>query len=148
MDDPYADFIAEVSAGGFTPAPAGEWNAEQIAAHVARNHEELIRTTEAVLSGEQATFDNREPTDAGELDRYVLAYRGLRGLADRIAETVVTLRELSSRLAECGPVTVPVHIKDGERVVVDEPLPWRDVLAMDESAHVRGHLAQLRARRG
>jgi hypothetical protein len=43
---------------------------------------------------------------------------------------------------------VPVHIKDGQRVVVDEPLPWRDVLAMDESAHVRRHLAQLRARRG
>jgi hypothetical protein len=148
MDDVYADFITEVLAGGFTVPPAGGWSAEQIAAHVARNHEELIRTTEAVLSGEEdASYDNRDAIDLRELDRYVVAYHGLRGLADRLAETVVTLRELSGRLAEREPVPVPVRIQDGGRVVVDQPLPWADVLETDENVHVRRHLDQLRSLR-
>jgi hypothetical protein len=147
MDDLYADFIAEVLTGGFAPAPAGQWSAEQIAAHIARNQEELIRVTETVLSGDEAGYDNRVATDIAELDRYVLAYRGLRGLADRLAETVVTLRELANRLAERDPITVPVRIQDGDRVVVDQPLAWADVLATDETGHVHRHLDQLRALR-
>jgi hypothetical protein len=147
MDDPYADFITEVLAGGFGPPPDGGWSAEQIAAHVALNHEGLIRVTEAILSGEPVGYDNREATDPRDLDRYVAAYRGLRGLADRIAATVVTLRELAGRLAERGSVSVPVRIQDGDRVLVDETLPWADVLATDEAVHVRRHLDQLRALR-
>ena len=147
MDDVYADFITEVLAGGFQPPPPGQWSAEQVAAHVARNHEALIRTTEAVLSGDEPSYDNREATDPRELDRYVLAYHGLRGLADRLAETAVTLRELAGRLAERDPVIVPVRIQDGDRVVVDEPLPWSAILATDERAHVPRHLDQLRSLR-
>lgn len=146
-DDVYADFIAEALAGGFAAPTAGSWSAEQIAAHVARNHEELIQTTETILAGDEAAYDNRVATDAATLDRYVLAYRGLRGLADRIAETAVTLRELAARLDEHGSVTVPVRIQDGDRVVVDEPTPWGEVLKVDEAVHVRRHLEQLRALR-
>src|SRR6266545_4604205 len=43
--DAYADFIDEVSAGGFRAPDGGGWTAEQIAAQVARNHEELIAVT-------------------------------------------------------------------------------------------------------
>ncbi len=157
-DDVYADFIAEVLTGGFAPPPAtgssrvsrcgaGQWSAERIAAHVARNHEELIRTSESILSGEEASFDNAEAVDERGLDRYVLTYRGLRGIADRLAQTVVVLRELAARLDERGSVTVPVRIRDGDRVVVDEPLPWGDVLKFDEHVHVPGHLEELRSRR-
>jgi hypothetical protein len=146
-DDVYADFITEVLAGGFAPPPAGQWSAERLAAHVARNHEELIRTTETIMSGDPAGYDNREAIDVAELDRYVLAYRGLRGLADRLAETAIALRELAARLDEHGSVAVPVRIRDGERVVVDEPVPWSEVLKTDEAVHVRRHLDQLRALR-
>jgi cell wall assembly regulator SMI1 len=46
----YAAFVAEVRAGHFNPPPAGSWTAEWIAAHVARNTELLIATTQAVLA--------------------------------------------------------------------------------------------------
>ncbi|HKT00975.1 MAG TPA: hypothetical protein VJT31_15720 [Rugosimonospora sp.] len=146
-DDVYADFIAEVLAGGFAPPPAGEWSAEQIAAHVASGHEGLIRTTEAILSGEDVAYDNADAIDMAALDRYVHEYRGLRGLADRIAETAVTLRAFGTRLDEHGPVTVPVRIRDGDRVVVDRPTTWTDVLKLDAEVHVQRHLDQLRALR-
>lgn len=145
-DDMYADFITEVLAGGFAPPPAGRLSAEEIAAHVALNHEELIRTTETILSGYEAEYDNRSALDPRELGRYVLAYHGLRGLADRLAVTVVTLRELMRRMDENGSVAVPVSIHEGD-LSVDGPMPWDEVLKLDESSHVRLHLAELRALR-
>src|SRR5215468_9996748 len=113
-DDVYGDFITELLAGGFVAPPAGSWSAEQIAAHVARSHEELIQTTETILTGDRVTYDNRHASDIADLDRYVRAYGGLRGLADRIAETVVTLRELTAQFDARGSVTVPVRIQDGD----------------------------------
>lgn len=146
-DDVYADFIAEVLAGGFGPAPPGQWSAEQIAAHIARTHEELIDTTETILAGDAANYDNRDAVDARQLDRYVREYRGLCGLADRIAQTSVALREFAARVDERVSVAVPVRIRDGERVVVDEPVLWGEILKTDEAVHVAGHLEQLRALR-
>jgi hypothetical protein len=145
-DDMYADFITEVLAGGFAPPPAGQLSAEEIAAHVARNHEELIRITETILSGYEAGYDNGPALDPHEIGRYVLAYRGLRGLADRLAVTVVTLRELARRMDEHGSVTVPVRIYEGG-LAVDGPMPWDEVLKLDESSHVRRHLEEIRALR-
>lgn len=142
----YADFITEVLAGGFAPPPPGRLSAEEIAAHVARNHEELIHITEAILSGDEAGYDNGPTLDPRELGRYVLAYRGLRGLADRLAVTVVTLRELVRRMDEHGSVAIPVRIHEGD-LAVDGPMPWDEVLKLDEASHVRHHLDELRALR-
>jgi hypothetical protein len=147
MEDAYADFVAETANGPFRAPADGEWSAEQIVAHVARNHEELIRVTELLLSGDPVSYDNREPTDTRALDAYVASYGGLRGLADRVAETVTVLRDLSSRLDERGATPVPVRIQDGAEVVVDQPVPWAKLLETDATVHVPRHLAQLRALR-
>jgi hypothetical protein len=146
-DDVYAEFIAEVLTGDFAAPPAGQWGAERIAAHVARNHEELIRVTESVMAEEPLPFDNRDATDNALLDRYVREYHGLRGLADRIAATAVTLRELGARLDGLAAVAVPVRLRDGDRIVLDRPMPWGEMLRLDEATHVRGHLEQLRSLR-
>src|SRR5437763_17071246 len=100
--DAYADFIAEASAGRFRTPGEGGVTAEQIVAHVARTHEELIAVTESVLGGDDVTYDNREPTPR-ELQRYIAAYGGLAGLADRVAMTVTVLRDLAYRLDEGAP---------------------------------------------
>jgi hypothetical protein len=145
--DPYADFIDEVSAGGFG-APSGDgWTAERIAANVVRNHEELIAVTEAVLIGERVTYDDRDRTDLAVLDRYVAAYGGLRGLADRLAETVTVLRDLAGRLAGHADTLVPVRIVEDGEILVDQPLPWGKLLELDEEVYVPRRLAQLRALR-
>jgi hypothetical protein len=38
-----------------------------------------------------------------------------------------------------------VFIQDGDKVVVDAPTPWHEILKLDEKVHVRMHLDQLRA---
>lgn len=148
MDDAYAAFIAEVEAGGFGEPTDGEWRAEQIAAHVARNHELLIEVTEAVLSDDPASYDNHPATLARDLDAYAASYGGLAGLADRIAVTVITLREMTAQLEERGLTEVPVLIRDGGETVVDQPVRWAKLLEIDATGHVPRHLAQLRALRG
>jgi hypothetical protein len=145
--DAYADFIAEAANGPFGAPPEGEWNAEQIVAHVARNQEELIKVTEVVLSGDPIGYDNQETGDVRELNAYISAYGGLRGLADRVAETVTVLRDLADRLDERGATLVPTRIQDGTEVVVDQPLPWAKLLEIDATVHVPRHLEQLRALR-
>jgi len=137
--DAYADFIDTASTGRFrAPAPGG-WTAEQIVAQVARNQEELIAVTESVLSGDEVTYDNREPT-VRELDRYIAGYGGLAGLADRVAQTVTVLRDLTYRLDERGTTRVPTTRSD-------PPMPWAKVLELDETVHVPRHLDELHALR-
>ncbi|MBO0869537.1 MAG: hypothetical protein J2P15_13315 [Micromonosporaceae bacterium] len=95
MDDAFAAMITEALAGGFRQPRRGGWSAERIVAHVARNQEELIGVAEAALRGETAEYGHEAATDPADLDRYVDRYGGgLRGLADRLAETVVALRTL------------------------------------------------------
>jgi hypothetical protein len=149
MDDAYAAFIDEVQAGGFGAPTDGGWSAELIAAHVACNHEALIATTEAVLAQDPTSYDNQEQTHADLLAAYARSYGGLRGLADRIAVTAITLRELGALLEErgLGLVEVPVRLGDGGETVVDQPMPWAKLLEIDATVHVPRHLAQLRALR-
>jgi hypothetical protein len=146
MDDAYATFIAELEAGGFGEPTDGGWRAEQIAAHVARNQELLIEVTDAVLHDEPATYDNADATGS-DLDQYVRSYGGLGGLADRLAVTTITLRELAAQLGERGLTEVPVLIRDGGETVIDQPVPWAKLLEIDATGHLPRHLAQLRALR-
>ena len=142
--DAYDDFVEEATAGGFTLPSDGGWSAEQIVAHVARNNEELIAVTEAVLAGEAASYDNRELTDAAALDTYIASYGGLRGLADRVAVTVTVLRDLADRLGPRGGTPVPSRIEDNGAVPVDGPVPWGRMLEINATRHTAMHLEQLR----
>lgn len=142
--DAYDDFVEEATAGGFDRPSDGGWTAEQIVAHVARNNEELIAVTEAVLAGEAATYDNRELADTAALDTYVASYGGLRGLADRVAETVTVLRDLALRAGTRGETPVPSGIEDNGEVPVDGPDPWRRMLEINATRHTAMHLEQLR----
>jgi hypothetical protein len=145
--DVYGDFVEEATAGRFDRPTDGGWTAEQIVAHVARNNEELIAVTEAVLAGEETSYDNRDMVDTAKLDRYVASYGGLRGLADRLAETVAVLRDLTGRLGTRGDTPVPSRIQDGDEVPVDGPVPWSTMLEINATRHTDMHLEQLRALR-
>jgi hypothetical protein len=147
MEDAYPEFIQEAVAGRYGPPADGGWTAEQVVAHVARTNEDLIATTEAVLAGERPDYDNREVTDAAELDRYAAGYGGMHGLADRVAETVAVLRDLADWMGRRGDVTLKVRIQDGGRTVIDGPVPWSEILAHNSGPHLAMHLAQLRALR-
>ena len=141
--DAYDDFVEQATAGGFDRPSDGGWTAEQIVAHVARNNEELVAVTEAVMAGETASYDNREATDTAVLDAYAASYGGLRGLADRVAETVTVLRDLASRLGTRGETPVPSRIEDNGEVPVDGPVPWGRMLEINATRHTAMHLEQL-----
>jgi hypothetical protein len=145
--DVYGDFVEEATTGRFDRPADGGWTAEQIVAHMARNNEELIAVTEAVLTGEETSFDNRGLGDAAKLDAYVASYGGLRGLADRVAQTVTVLRDLSGRLGTRGDTPVPSRIQDGDEVPLDGPIPWARMLEINATRHTARHLEQLRALR-
>jgi hypothetical protein len=145
--DVYGDFVEEATTGRFDRPTDGGWTAEQIVAHVARNNEELIAVTEAVLAGEETSYDNREMVDTRRLDAYIASYGGLRGLADRVAQTVFVLRDLTDRLGTRGETPVPSRIQDGDEVPVDGPVPWATMLEVNGVRHTAMHLEQLRALR-
>jgi cell wall assembly regulator SMI1 len=122
----YAAFVAEVRAGGFTPPPAGQWSAEWIAAHVARNTELLIATTRAVLEDNPAgRYDNSDAMDPATLDRY--ADSGLAALADRISRLGARLCDLVEPLNRGRP-TAHVRIIDTGITIVDGRQGWLGVL--------------------
>lgn len=130
----YAAFLAEAAAGGFGPPPPGEWTDAEIVAHIARNDELLAATTEQVLAGEPASFDNRPALR--ELDRSDVAATGAR------------LCDLVDRLTDAQAATVvPVFIQDGDRIAVDQPMPWGALLRAQSGFHLPAHAEQLRALR-
>jgi hypothetical protein len=155
--DAYADFadvIEEAARGSFRAPADGAWTAERIVAHLALTNERLIATIEALLAGHEVDgVDGTHGVDGGdggdwgdgyeagvgreavavrELDAYAASYGGLRGLADRLAETVVVLRDLAGQLGSRGQ---------------DAPARRARVLDQLATRRARAHLDQLRALR-
>jgi hypothetical protein len=130
----YAAFLAEAAAGGFGPPPPGEWTDGEIVAHIARNDELLTATTEQILAGEPATFDNRPALES-------LTGGDVRTTGERLCDLV---DQLSPEQAE---TVVPVFIQDGERIAVDRPMPWGALLQAQSGFHLPAHGEQLRSLR-
>lgn len=172
----YAAFVAEARAGGFSPPATGSWSAEWIAAHVVRNTELLIATTQAVLaddpagreqqraaawaaqdwtrfrelmaSAEQAAVDIRyDNSDA--MDPNTLgryAARGLATLADQVERLGAHLCDLVEPLNRGRP-TAHVHIIDAGTTIIDERQGWLGVLNALWTRQLPLRTRQLRALR-
>jgi hypothetical protein len=144
----YEDLTAEAAAGGFGPPPAGEWNAAQILAHLALNDTLLAGTIEQVLAGDAAAFDNTEAADWAKVTAYAEEHGGLTGTAEALRGTGRRVCELAGRItAEQAARTVPVFIRDGDEIAVDQPFPLGQLLGLQASFHLPAHADQLRALR-
>ena len=64
--------------------PAGEWNADQILAHVVLLNAATVSAACSVTSGTVATYDNRLSQDAWTIDRTIALAGGNDGLRSRI----------------------------------------------------------------
>jgi hypothetical protein len=72
-------------AGDTTPAPpAGEWNADQILAHVSLVNAITIAAVSTVASGAHTTYDNRIASDTWTIEHAITLAGGNTGLRDRI----------------------------------------------------------------
>jgi hypothetical protein len=138
---------ATVAESGDTKAPpAGEWNADQILAHVAILTTTTIAAASRVASGENPTYDNRLSQDAWTIDRVIARAGGAVGLRDRIrvhGEALCTLGELSE--AELDTL-VPTLLLSNGKMLVDKPMPLRDLIMGLADAELPGHTRQLLAR--
>jgi hypothetical protein len=127
--------------------PAGEWDADQILAHVSLISAATIAAASAVASGRNTTYDNRAALDAWTIGRVIALAGGSDGLRERIR------RQGDALCAHGGPMLseaelgtlVPTLLLSNGAVLADQPLPLRDLLSGLADAELPGHTAQLLA---
>jgi hypothetical protein len=145
----FLDAAATVAGSGDTrPAPpAGEWNAGQILAHVSLVSAATIAAVSAVASGANTTYDNRTALDAWTIERVIALAGGSAGLQDR------TCRQGDALCALVGPVLseteldtlVPALLLSNDTLLVNQPMPLRDLITGLADTELPGHTQQLLA---
>jgi hypothetical protein len=128
-------------------APPGEWNADQILAHVVIVNAATIATVSDIISGTHSTYDNRVSQDLSTLARVIEVTGGNEGLRERIdtqAEALCVLAGATLSEREAG-VLVPTRLVSHDAILVDQPLALRDILTGLADVELPGHVAQLRA---
>jgi predicted TIM-barrel enzyme len=105
LRDAYRELLDAAAVVGDSSAapPAGEWNADQILAHVAIVTAVTIGAASAVASGASATYDNRMALDSWTIDRLVARAGGNSGLRDRVRSQGDSLTPWCPRC--CCPTT-------------------------------------------
>jgi uncharacterized protein YciI len=146
LDTAYAPFAASLLAGGFGPPPEGEWAAELIAAHIARNNDLIAEAAEKVIAAaEPVTYDNAPAVDDAELARYAAGAGGLPGLAREVERSAARLARAGEALGERASTEVHVVIRDGGKVVRDGPIPIGAFIEGNAGFHLDAHVGQLRS---
>ena len=127
--------------------PAGEWNADQILAHVAIINATTITAVSAISSGANATYDNRMALDTWTIDRLTALAGGNAGLRDRIRCQAAALCTLGGPMLSDDELNalVPTRLLSNDTVLVDQPVPLRDLMAGLAEMELPGHTRQLLA---
>ncbi|MEU5538139.1 hypothetical protein [Streptomyces sp. NPDC020362] len=134
--------------GGTSPAPpAGEWNADQILAHVTLVNAATLSAVSAVAAGAKTTYDNRIALDTWTIERTVALAGGNAGLQERIRIQADALCALGGpMLSEAELDTmVPSLLLSNDTLLVDQPMPLRDLVTGLADVELPGHTKQLLA---
>lgn len=121
-------------------APTGEWNADQILAHVSLVNAATIAAVSTVTAGAHTTYDNRIALDTWTIDSVITRAGGHAGLRERIRVQADTLCALGGpTLSETELDTaVPCRLLSNDAVLVDQP----DVTAAHHHRPGRGRAAR------
>jgi hypothetical protein len=143
------DAAATVADAGDTiPAPPpGEWNADQILAHVAIISAATITAASCVASGANATYDNRTALDTWTIGRLIARVGGNAGLRERIrfqGEALCALGGPALSEAELDTLLPTLLLSNGE-VLVDQPVCLKDIITGLAEVELPGHTKQLLA---
>jgi uncharacterized protein YndB with AHSA1/START domain len=149
LAEAYAAFFAEAERGPFGPAPSGEFDADQVLAHVAINDAAMVAVCQSLVHRSPIPFTNDACHDRAALARWtaVAASRG-----GPIAAGRARARQVMAALARLSPEQLATEVTctllhDGQ-VVVDQALPWGAVaIETQAERHLPGHLDQLRGLR-
>lgn len=130
--------------------PPGEWNSDQILAHVSLVNAATLAAVATVAAGAHTTYDNRTALDTWTIATVITLTGGTTGLRDRI-------RAQADALCAVGGPTlsdheldtaVPSRLLSNGVVLVDEPIPLRDILTGLAEVELPGHTQQLLALAG
>ncbi len=127
--------------------PPGEWNADQILAHVSLITAATIAAAATVASGANTTYDNRAALDTWTIERLTGLAGGSAGLRDRIRRQADALCALSGPAlseAELGTM-LPTLLLSHDTVLVDQPVSLRDILTGLADIELPSHTKQLLA---
>jgi hypothetical protein len=127
--------------------PAGEWNADQILAHVALVNAATITAASSVASGAITTYDNRLASNTWTIERVIAFAGGNAGLRERIrgqGEALCLLGGPALSEAELDTL-VPTLLLSKDTVLVDQPVPLRDIITGLAEVELPGHAKQLLA---
>ncbi|MFI1093519.1 hypothetical protein [Streptomyces sp. NPDC020917] len=135
--------VAGAGAPGPVPPP-GEWDADHILAHVSVLTATTLVTVSTVASGAGATYDNRGALDEWNLDRTIARAGGGEGLPERIRRQAEALCAAGAALSEPELDTpVPTLLLSHGALMLDRPMPLRDLLTGLAEAELPGHTTQL-----
>jgi hypothetical protein len=127
--------------------PVGEWNADQILAHIAIVDAGTIAAAYAVASGSQTVYDNRTWLDHWTIDRAISLAGGTGRLRERIrlqGEALCALGEEVLSDAELDTM-IPARLLSAGTLLVDHAVPLRDLIAGIANDHLPRHTQQLLA---
>lgn len=131
-----------------TAPPDGEWNADEILAHVSLVSAATIAAVAGVAAGVHTTYDNRIALDTWTVRHTITHAGGNAGLQDRIRGQAAALCALTASAAlsdaELGTL-VPARLLSHETLLVDQPMALRDIVTGLAQAELPGHTKQLLA---
>jgi hypothetical protein len=127
--------------------PAGGWNAEQILAHVALINAVTVAAVSTIASGASTTYDNRTALDTWTIERLIALAGGDAGLRDRIRLQADALCALGGPMLTDAELDTPVptRLLSNDTVLVDRPVPLRDLITGLAEVELPGHTEQLLA---
>jgi hypothetical protein len=129
------------------PPPQGEWNADQILAHVSLVNAMTLAAAHAVAAGARPSYDNRIAQDRWTIDTTVDSAGGTEGLCARLRNQADALGMLGDALLSQRDLDtrVPTLLVSNDAVMVDQPLPLRDLIVGLAEQEIPGHTRQLLA---
>jgi hypothetical protein len=140
------DAATTVADAGEAPPP-GEWNADEILAHVALVSAATIATAASVAAGAQPTYDNRLAQDTWTINRVISHAGGPAGLRERIRSQGEALCTLAGPALSATELDTPVAalLLSHDTALVNGPVPLRDIVTGLATVELPGHTRQLLA---
>ncbi|GLZ48319.1 hypothetical protein Acsp06_45040 [Actinomycetospora sp. NBRC 106375] len=144
--DALLDAAATVDGAAASP-PDGEWDADEILAHVALVTGATLHAVAAVTAGAHTTYDNRLALDPWTIGNLAALCGGGRGLRERIRRQGDALCLLGAdTLTDAELATgVPTRLLSHGELLVDRTLTLADILDGLTTVELPGHTQQLLA---
>ncbi len=149
LQNAYARFLDAAATPDLGPAQGGEWDADQVLAHVLSVDASVTAVALGVIAGARPGFDNRVSLDTWNLGRIIAEHGGRLGLVEQVRRQATVLCQVASHLASpVEKVMVSTLLVSHDAVVVDQPLTLRALISGLADDHLPVHTQQLLGLRG